>query len=258
MKLQLWRNATLLLNIEGTTILVDPMLGEKGSLGKFPMTDNELLNPLVELPFSREQLIEKLQTIDAVAVTHLHPDHWDEEAIKLLNKNTPILCPEIIADQIAEYGFKNIISINEHIRWKDIDISLTKGQHGTGEIGEKMGVVNGFVFKTADQSVYIVGDSIWYNDIADEIDKHQPQHIIVAGGAATFLVGDPIIMTSEDIVKVCRHAPEASVWVTHLEAVSHCKEDRNFIREKIAKEELGGQCIILKDGEEVSLSISLQ
>ncbi|AZA76593.1 MBL fold metallo-hydrolase [Chryseobacterium sp. G0186] len=254
MKLQLWRNATLLLNIDGSSILVDPMLGEKGSLGKFPMTDNELLNPLVDLPFKTEELIEKLDQIDAVVITHLHPDHWDVRAVELIDKTTTILCPDIIADEIAQQGFQNIVSIHEHIRWKNMDISITKGQHGTGEIGEKMGTVNGFVFKTDHQSVYIVGDSIWYDDIAKEIDRHQPQHIIVAGGAATFSVGEPIIMTSEDILNVCKHAPKAKVWVTHLEAVSHCKENREFIQSAINSKGYESQCFIPKDGEEVTLS----
>ncbi|WP_284460515.1 MBL fold metallo-hydrolase [Chryseobacterium sp.] len=253
MKLQLWRNATLLLNNNDVNILIDPMLGDKGSLGKFPMTDSELLNPLVDLPFSHEELVQKLEKVDAVVITHLHPDHWDSKAIELIDKNMPILCPSVISEQIAEQGFRNVIPISDHLHWNAMDIFITKGQHGTGEIGEKMGVVNGFVFKTANQSVYIVGDSIWYDDIAEEIDRYQPEHIIVAGGAATFSVGDPIIMTSEDIIKVCRYAPEALVWVSHLEAVSHCKEDRKYIEEKIVKEGLADQCFILKDGEEITL-----
>ncbi|WP_250254153.1 MBL fold metallo-hydrolase [Chryseobacterium sp. Marseille-Q3244] len=255
MKLQLWRNATLLLTIGDLSILVDPMLGKKGSLGKFPMTDNELLNPLLDLPFSREDLIKKLQMVDAVAITHLHPDHWDSAAIEMIDKQTVILCPSVISNQIKKQGFQNIIAVNEQLLWNNIDISITKGQHGTGEIGDKMGVVNGFVLKKDNQSVYIVGDSIWYDGIAKEIEKHEPRHIIVAGGAATFSVGDPIIMTSEDIFKVCEHAPEAKVWVTHLEAVSHCKEDRAFIQEKIYEKEYENQCFIPEDGEEINLSI---
>ncbi|BAP31629.1 beta-lactamase [Chryseobacterium sp. StRB126] len=253
MKLQLWRNATLLLSIDKISILIDPMLGKKGSLGQFPMTDNELLNPLLDLPFTHHELIKKLQTIDAVAITHLHPDHWDTAAIELLDKKITILCPAIISDQIENQGFQNVIAIDNHILWNEIDISITKGQHGTGEIGERMGTVNGFVFKKDNQSVYIVGDSIWNKGIEGEINIHKPQHIIVAGGAATFSIGDPIIMTSEDIIKVCECAPQAKIWVTHLEAVSHCKEDRTFIQKKIHEKGYENQCFIPKDGEEIVL-----
>ena len=253
MKLELWRNATLVLNIDGLSILVDPMLGKKGSRGKMPMTESELLNPLVELPFSREELHEKLKRIDAVAVTHLHPDHWDEDAVELLNKNIPIICSDVIADHIAEQGFTNIITVHDRLQWNNIEISTTRGRHGTGEIGEKMGIVNGFVFKKDNKTVYIAGDTIWYDEIALEIDQHQPQHIIVAGGAATFDVGDPIIMTSEDIIKVCTYAPESTVWVTHLEAVSHCREDRKYTRKQILENGLEKKCLILDDGEEVEL-----
>ncbi|WPO93249.1 MBL fold metallo-hydrolase [Chryseobacterium sp. HR92] len=253
MKLQLWRNATLLLNIDGISILVDPMLGEKGFMGKIPMTDSELLNPLVDLPFNKEELNKKLRGIDAVAVTHLHPDHWDATAIELLNKNIPIICSEAISEQIKAQGFTSVVTVNNQLQWNNIEISTTKGQHGTGEIGEKMGIVNGFVFKTGNKSVYIAGDTIWYDEIAQEIAQHQPQHIIVAGGAATFSVGDPIIMTSEDIIKVCKYAPESTVWVTHLEAVSHCREDRQFIQAKINENGLEKRCFVLNDGEELDL-----
>ncbi|CEJ69342.1 metal-dependent hydrolase [Chryseobacterium oranimense G311] len=253
MKLELWRNATLVLQIGGKNILIDPMLGKKGSLGLFPMTDNELLNPLVDLPFTEEILKERLSEIDAVVVTHLHPDHWDEKAIEILDKNIPLLCPESIAEQISQSGFTNIIPVKDAVAWQNINISMTEGRHGTGEIGEKMGVVNGFVFKTEEKSIYVVGDSIWYEGIAAEIDRHQPQHIIVAGGAATFVVGDPIIMTVSDIIKVCKYAPKAYVWVTHLEAVSHCKENRSFIKDKINENNLQDRCFILQDGETRSL-----
>lgn len=253
MKLQLWRNATLLLNIDGISILIDPMLGEKGALGKFPMVDNELPNPLVDLPFGKEELNQKLKKADAVAVTHLHPDHWDADAVELLDKSIPIICSDLISDHIAYQGFTNIITVNNTLQWKNIEISTTKGQHGTGGIGEKMGTVNGFVFKTENKSVYLAGDTIWYDDIAEEIDRHQPQHIIVAGGAATFSVGDPIIMTIEDIIKLCKYAPKATVWVTHLEAVSHCREDRKFIREKISENGLDKRCFVFDDGQEAEL-----
>ena len=79
MKIQLWRNATIELEIGDTVFLIDPMLGEKGSFGPFPWTEDKRANPLVGLPFTHEKLKKKLEQVDAVFITHLHPDHWDQE-----------------------------------------------------------------------------------------------------------------------------------------------------------------------------------
>ncbi len=36
MEFQLWRNATVLLTVNTTTFLIDPMLGKKASFGVYP------------------------------------------------------------------------------------------------------------------------------------------------------------------------------------------------------------------------------
>ncbi|MGX1769485.1 hypothetical protein ACWIE7_14445 [Dietzia sp. NPDC055343] len=51
MQLTLIRNATLLLDAGGARVLVDPMLGARGSLDPFATpTGNTERNPLVDLP----------------------------------------------------------------------------------------------------------------------------------------------------------------------------------------------------------------
>ncbi|UKB86226.1 hypothetical protein LF887_11520 [Chryseobacterium sp. MEBOG06] len=60
-------------------------------------------------------------------------------------------------------------------------------------------------------------------------------------------------MTAKDIIEVCKYSPEATIWVTQLKALSHCKEDRNYIQNKINEKGFEKRCFILKDGEEVVL-----
>jgi len=254
MRLQLWRNATLVLTISGTRFLIDPMLSMKGELGKFPWTEDNRRNPLVNLPFSVDVLPSKLKQIDAVVISHLHPDHWDEVAVELISKSTTIICPASLKDNIAAYGFNNIQVINNQLILDQIKIHLINGMHGSGKIGELMGKVNGFVFSKEGQSVYVTGDTVWCEEVHETIVKHQPQHIIVAGGAATFSIGEPVTMSVEDIRKLAKHAPNSSIWVTHLEAVSPCKEDRLYIKEFLRRKCLQDQRKILADGEEVELN----
>ena len=47
------------------------------------------MNPLVDLPMPVEDIING---IDAVIVTHLHLDHWDDIAKEVLPKRNKIIC----------------------------------------------------------------------------------------------------------------------------------------------------------------------
>lgn len=83
MKITHVRNATQLIEYAGKKFLIDPMLSAKGAWAGFAGTArSELRNPLVELPFSIETIVD----VDAVIVTHTHQDHWDEAAIAAIPK----------------------------------------------------------------------------------------------------------------------------------------------------------------------------
>lgn len=89
MKIQQIRNATLILEYAGKKILIDPMLSDKGTLPAFIPAKNWTFkkNPLNELPFSKEDIIKD---VDFVFVSHLHYDHWDKEAVRILPKGIKI------------------------------------------------------------------------------------------------------------------------------------------------------------------------
>ncbi|MEQ8524697.1 MBL fold metallo-hydrolase [Gracilimonas sp.] len=253
MELQLWRNATLQLDIQDLTILIDPMLGKKGSFGAFPWTSDKRKNPIIDLPFGIDDLKKKLLSIDMVFVSHLHPDHLDETAIKLINKSTAVICPKVISEPISSYGFSNIIELEDKLTLDKTVLHLTEGKHGEGKIQEKMGQVNGLVIQYQDRNIYIAGDTIWCSEVKKNIDIHKPDHIIFAGGAATFSIGEPVTMTATDIKELASYSKNSTIWITHLEAVSPCVEDREFLNVFLKENNLSKQCKILNDGEKVKL-----
>ncbi len=249
MEIQLWRNATVMLYVNEVKFLIDPMLGAKGSFGAFPWTNDSRLNPLTELPFTEMELDTLLAGLDAVVISHLHPDHWDEAAVQLLDKNLPVICPQPIAEVIAGYEFNEVIVLETYVSFKGVKIHLTDGKHGTGEIGEKMGDVNGFVFSTGEACIYFAGDTIWCEEVKQSIEEHEPDTIVVAGGAATFAIGEPVTMTTTDIIKLCNQFPQPKVIVTHLAAVSPCQESRAFVKQQISTNGYSERCFVLEDGE---------
>ena len=78
------RNVTIIITYAGKKFLVDPMLAPKGLYPGIMGTPNShLSNPLVELPVS----LDEITNVDAIIVTHIHFDHIDEVALKVLPKN---------------------------------------------------------------------------------------------------------------------------------------------------------------------------
>ncbi|WP_028551314.1 MBL fold metallo-hydrolase [Paenibacillus sp. UNC451MF] len=251
MKIQLLRHATLLVDIHGIRFLVDPMLCEQGAYPPVMNSTNSRQNPLVSIPVSPQLL----QTIQAVLVTHTHFDHWDEEAVRLLDKQLPVFCQPADTDKIKQAGFNHVRSIENELEWRGIRLSRTGGQHGTGEIGKRMGAVSGFVLHAQDEPVlYIAGDTIYVPEVENALDRYSPDVTIVNGGAAQFAQGDPITMTHEDIARVCRYAPETCVVAVHMEAINHCLETRGQVRDYLSAEQLQHQVRIPEDGEWLDFS----
>ena len=231
MKLTLVRNATLLLETSEGVVLVDPMLRDAGTTPPIENTPNPVRNPLVELPFPAEEVVDG---ISSCIVTHLHGDHFDDAAAGLLPPGLPILTQPESAAALRERGFTEVVT--SHPQWP-----MTRGRHGTGELGDLLGPVSGWVV----DGVYIAGDTIWCEEVADALAQHRPRAIVVNAGGARFNEGDPIVMTADDVRRV-RAATDAAVVVVHLEAVNHCLERRDVYRE------IDG-VIVPDDGESLSL-----
>ena len=91
MKIHFIRHATFVFEMGGLRLLVDPMLGEAGAAPAVPNTPNQRPNPLVGLPFGDDDVVDLVETADAVLVTHTHNDHWDGRAQELVPKGTLII-----------------------------------------------------------------------------------------------------------------------------------------------------------------------
>jgi L-ascorbate metabolism protein UlaG (beta-lactamase superfamily) len=217
MTVTLVRHATLLLDVGGKRILVDPMLRAAGSTPPIENTPNPVRNPLVELPVPAAEVVAG---IDGCIVTHLHADHFDDAADELLPRDLPVLTQPASAAALRDRGLTAVT--DDPAGWLGLEIVRTGGHHGTGELAERLGPVSGFVV----EGVYVAGDTVWCDEVAEALAAHGPHTVVVNAGGARFLEGDPITMTVEDVRRV-REATRAEVVVVHLEAINHCLEPRS-------------------------------
>lgn len=257
MKFQQIRGATVKITYGNKNFLVDPFFAAKDEyspLEASPFPDKKW--PTVNLPMSIEDIVTG---IDAVIVTHLHPDHFDEFAIKALQKNLMLFAQdETDAAIIRQYGFEDvrILSYNG-TKFGDVTMYRINGLHGHPETTQKYydaghmrETASGIVFESdSEETFYLTGDTIWYEEVDKAIKKYHPKIIAVNGADAQFVDSGSIIMGLNDILQVCKAAPESKIIVTHLDAVPHALVGRKEVKELILQHKLSKQLIVPDDGE---------
>jgi L-ascorbate metabolism protein UlaG (beta-lactamase superfamily) len=256
MHIHVLRNATLVLTIDNLKILVDPMLSPLEAMEPIANAGNQWRIPMVPLPISDEELQQLISELDAVLVTHTHRDHWDASAQALLPKHLPLLCQPEDQGKLEQAGFSQVLPVSDHLSWHGLEVDRTSGQHGTGELGKKMGPVSGFVLRAeGEPTLYIAGDTIWCPEVEHALQQFSPDLVVVNAGAATYATGGgPITMDEADVCQVGRSIPDARVIAVHMETINHCLLTRAALRAKVAAEGLEKQVSIPQDGEALTFS----
>ena len=251
MKVHHLRNATLVIETADKVILVDPMLGKKGTAGP-PFTlfrFKPQRNPIVDLPKNAIDIVEKTTHC---LITHLHPDHLDKEAENFLrSKQIPVICSIKDEDTLRKKGL-NISQTVEY--WKETSFLGGKIQgipavHGYGFVAKPMGNVMGFYIDLPNEkSIYLSADTIYTDDVHKALTQLKPEISVVACGTAQLDVFQPLLMKMEDILKFVKNAPNY-VIANHLEAVNHCPTTRNQLKKEVLNMGLSDKVFIPKDGE---------
>jgi L-ascorbate metabolism protein UlaG (beta-lactamase superfamily) len=251
MKIHHLRNATMVIETGDKVILVDPMLGKKGTAGPtftlFRFKPQR--NPIVDLPMNAMKIVEKTTHC---LITHLHPDHLDKEAENFLrSKQIPVICSLKDESTLRKRGL-NVSQTVEY--WKEspfLDGAILgiPAVHGYGFVAKPMGNVMGFYVELPNEkSIYLSADTIYTDDVHKVLTQLKPEISVVACGTAQLDIFQPLLMRMDDILKFVKNAPN-HIIANHLEAVNHCPTTRKQLVEEVSKRGLSDKVFIPNDGE---------
>jgi len=236
-RLTLVRNATLLFELAGKRLLVDPMLDDAGSRPPVENTANPIRNPTAPLPMPAEDVV---RGVDAVIVTHRHRDHLDGRAEELLPRHLPVFCQPDDEEALRGLGL-DARPVADELDWDGLRVVRTPARHGTGRIAELLAPVSGFLI----DDLYVAGDTVWYEGVEETLERHRPRVAVVNAGGAEFLEGGLIIMGVDDVREVAARVP--NVVAVHLEALNHCFLTRPVLRAAVP------EVLVPEDGETLEL-----
>ena len=255
MKIHHIRNATMVIETSDKVLLIDPMLGAKGSAGP-PFTlfrFKPLKNPILDLPSNARDILDKTTHC---LITHLHPDHLDKEGVKFLaTHNIPVICSVNDEKALVKQGL-NVIQTIEY--WKGSEflggkIEGIPARHGYGFVAKLMGNVMGYYIQlSGERSLYLSSDTIYTEDVDKVLTQYKPEVSVVAAGSAQLDIFQPLLMTIEDVLKFAKNAP-GKVIANHLEAVNHCPTTRVDLRAKFSQNGLSDKIEVPEDGEMIEV-----
>ncbi|MCI5851315.1 MAG: hypothetical protein MR009_07150 [Sutterellaceae bacterium] len=105
------------------------------------------------------------------------------------------------------------------------------------------------------KKLWLVGDSVWCPFIDEVIAAQRPDAVVINAARAGFVTPfgfEPIIMGSDDVVRMCRELPGARVIASHLDCVPHATVTRADVQRAAEKAGFASSVLIPADGETVA------
>ncbi len=150
-------HSTVLLRVDGITILTDPVFSRRVGLNFGPVTIGlkRLVEPALQAP--------EIQTPDIVLLSHAHMDHFDLPSLRALESpRTRVVTASRTSDliRIPRYGAFHELAWGEEVRIGDALIRAFQVNHwGARMRSDTYRGFNGYVIETLRHRVIFAGDT---------------------------------------------------------------------------------------------------
>jgi L-ascorbate metabolism protein UlaG (beta-lactamase superfamily) len=225
MRLTLIGGPTVLLEIGGLRIVTDPTFDTPQSYqGGVVLTKQT--GPAIET--------QQVLPVDVVLLSHdQHFDNLDHGGRALLPQAGRVLTTSAGADRLRDTVSRiegmtpwQRVTLNTKDR-RSLHITATPARHGPRGFEPISGEVVGFLLTLGDRTIYISGDTVWYEGIADIAQRYDVDLAILFTGAARPRGAFHVTMDTNDAIEAAHAFGEATIVAIHNEGWAHFSESQS-------------------------------
>ncbi len=248
---------TALLELDGLRFVTDPTFDPAGTEYPTPSyTLRKMKGPALD--------VEHLGPVDVVLLSHDH--HFDN--LDHLGRQVALSASKVITTPAGANRLGHgAVGLNA---WQSVDlttnggrtvrVTATPARHGPAD-GDR-GPVIGFALSFADaptEVIYVSGDSVWFDGIAEVARRFAPRVALLFAGAAKVREVGPahLTFTAEEAVLAARAFDRALIVPLHFDGWAHFSESRDDIERAFADRGLADRLRWPEPGRAVELSPAL-
>lgn len=169
-------HSTVLLKVDGFTVLTDPVFSSRIGLKIGPMTVG--IKRLVEVPLP----IEQLPPIDLILLSHAHMDHFDLPSLRRLeHKDTQVVTAHRTADLLRTRRYASVQEVrwNERVQAGKASVTAFEVAHwGARMRSDVFRGYNGYVLNVGGYRVLFGGDTA-YTESFKQLKTPEPIHLAI-------------------------------------------------------------------------------
>jgi L-ascorbate metabolism protein UlaG (beta-lactamase superfamily) len=237
---------TALIEVDGFRLLTDPTFDAPGAYQLPHVTLEKLSGPALGA--------ESIGEVDAVLLSHdQHADNLDHSGKEFLATAKRVLTTVVGAKRLGGHAEGLMPWATTELAGKNghsLTITATPARHGPAGIEPLAGDVIGFVLTSKDHSppIYISGDTVWYDGVAEVARRFKAGVVLPFAGAAQTRGPFHLTMDTNDTIETARAFPDAVIVPLHTDGWAHFRQNAKDLRASFDTLGFGSRLKILEPG----------